>query len=630
MPLPSLQPDTRGLTRPFESGEQVATRVPAAGGGVWFALLMFAMSHAWLLVVRDPQASASALASYAQQQAIVWVAFLLVDLRLKRRWAQFTWASIGMLYATCTVLDGLLMRMTSLPLREILPMLLASHHVVEGLREIGLKPIRVVVLTLLLLLAAVAGGGIRLLLGRFARARADADADADADRRPAPRKVWVVAAWWSLLPVSFVAEQTLARDQDDYLYRAFRMPAYLQLYGTSSRSVELTIPEPVPHEQRKQWLKDISEAKNPRHVLYVLLESFRADAVHPRVSPTIAELARTSMQYDHALAEATYTPLSWSVLLFDEAAHDNLFGRHPGRPEPLGSWLLTVMRTAGYEPHVYVSTNLTYARTRDRLLGPEPRTLDFFQAASDEGDDPSDKNTNDRVAVDRMVELIGKTRWNGRPQFLLLQLDSTHYTYPFPEDHAVFTPFSESLTLPRPIENEREARLLQNRYRNAAHYVDAQLKRVIDALKQAGVYDDTAIVLTADHGEGLSPGLQGHAAVFETTRHVPLLMKFPGQAPGRTRQLISHRDILPTLTEYLGISMPSGSTRGRPASQGPVPGVLTVAPSGRFGQVVTADGATDLRLLYKPTTVIVTPDAGTASANVWMPQLKWFLQGSGR
>jgi hypothetical protein len=583
---------------------------------------MFMLCHAWIFVVQELLASPQALASFAMQQAIVWIAYALIDERMPRRSAQFAWAGIGTLYATVTFLDGLLMRMTSLPMREILPMLLASQNVIEGLREIGLRPMRVAILFVSLLMAAFVGGGLRLMLGQLVlRSRFANRSIAKLPRASAGVLVLFIGL--------FATEQALARDQPDYLYRAFHMPEYVQLYTTSSRSIELAIPPPVTHAQRSEWLKQIGPAGNPRHVLYVLLESFRADAVNPEVSPAMTQLGREGTQFDHALAEATYTPLSWSVLLFDEPAHDNLFGRYPGRNEPLGSWLLAVMRKAGYTPHVYVSTNLTYARTRERLLGPEPRTLDYFQAASDQGDDPADKNTNDRVAVDHALRFIGEHDWNQGPQFMLLQLDSTHYTYPFPEDHAVFTPYSENLTLPRPIETAQEAKLLQNRYRNAANYVDSQLKRVIDGLKRAGLYDDMAIVLTADHGEGLQPGFQGHAAVFDATRHVPLILKLPGRAPAHASQLVSHRDILPTLADYLQIDMPEGSTRGQAATHDRTPVVLTLAPSGRFGQLVTRDRAIDLRLLYGPKTVTVTPsDTDSQSEAEWLPLLKQFLQGS--
>jgi membrane-anchored protein YejM (alkaline phosphatase superfamily) len=139
------------------------------------------------------------------------------------------------------------------------------------------------------------------------------------------------------------------------------------------------------------------------------------------------------------------------------------------------------------------------------------------------------------------------------------------------------------------------------------------------------------VVLTADHGEGLTPGMQGHAAVFEYTRHVPMLFKLPGETPRRESQMISHRDILPTLADYLGIDMPAGSTRGRPALKAPSSAVLTLAPSGRFGQLVTDEHVVDLRLLFNPDTVTITPAGGSAAASneatkQWLPLLAGFLQ----
>jgi hypothetical protein len=599
-------------------------------GGPLFSVGMFALSHAWLLIVREVNVPLPGLLSYALQQAAVWSLFSWVDNRLLSRRRRFAWAAFASIYLSLILVDSGLMRMTSLPLHEILPMLLASEHVVEGMREIGLKPWRVLTLLLLLMAAAAMGGAVRLFL---------ADLFAGVRRRRMRarwRNGWVV-----LLTLGFVLEQMSTRDGDDYLYRGYRMPLYLQLYSTSSRSIEIPIPGPIAHETRARWLEHVTAARKPRHVLYILLESFRADAIDPKVTPAIWELGQQGLMFDHALAEATYTPLSWSVLLFDEAAHDNLFGRNPGRPQPLGGWLFTLMQRAGMQPHLIVSTNLTYAKTRDRLLGRGVR-LDYFQAAKDQGEDPADKNQNDRVAVEHTLELIRTQRWDAQPQFVLLQLDSTHYTYPFPEDQAIFRPYSESLTLPRPIETAVEAALLHNRYLNAAHFVDAQVARVLDALKRAGVYDDMLIVLTADHGEGLVPGLQGHGSVHEATKRVPLIWKLPGEAPRRVSRLISHRDILPTLTRQLGIDVPEATMRGKAfdlnADRPDSDGVLTLAPSGRYGQLTTADYVLDLRLVFKPTSVTVTPASAEPSATPgstvtsqnpnWLPLLRAFLAGA--
>lgn len=590
----------------------------ASRGASLFALALFGVSLSWLAIVRSINVTFDAIASYVMQQALFWGTFHLIDRRPSRWLATVTWAGFGTLYATCIVMDAFLMRMTSLPLREILPMLLASRHVVEGLREIGLSPWRLLVLFSGLAGAVIAGGWLRWWLGgRWQRVRTRL------------RARWVMATL-ALLASAFVIEQVAARDHPDYLYRATRMPAYAQLFSTSSRSVVIPLAEPVEHSTRATWLSAVGPARNPRHVLYVLLESFRSDVIAPEVTPVMAELAAQGQWFENALAEATYTPLSWSVLLFDESAHDNLFGRHSGRPEPLGSWLLALMRRAGYQSHVYVSTNLTYARTRERLLGSDSSQLDFFQAAADVGDDPADKNANDRAATDRMVSFIERHDWDERPQFLLLQLDSTHYTYPFPEGEAIFEPYSESLTLPRAIETQEESALLRNRYLNAAHFVDRQLGRVIDALRREGLYDEMAVVLTADHGEGLSPGLQGHAAVYDATKRVPLVLRFPGRPPGRRTQLISHRDILPSLTAYLGIDIPGGRLRGRDAALGAAAGVFTMAPSGRSGQLTTADYVVELNLVFRGLSLIATPmpdDAGHSVASAdWLPLLTRFVR----
>jgi hypothetical protein len=59
--------------------------------------------------------------------------------------------------------------------------------------------------------------------------------------------------------------------------------------------------------------------------------------------------------------------------------------------------------------------------------------------------------------------------------------------------------------------------------------------------------------------------------------------------------------------------------------------VLTLAPSGRFGQLITGDQVVDVRLLFDPETVTITP-AGRSAAQSdkaveqWLPLLAGFLQ----
>lgn len=89
-------------------------------------------------------------------------------------------------------------------------------------------------------------------------------------------------------------------------------------------------------------------------------------------------------------------------------------------------------------------------------------------------------------------------------------------------------------------------------------YLDAHLGRVFDALEKAGVYDDTIIVITADHGELFGEhGLAYHfKALTEEETHVPLIIRYPaGMPPGRRiATTVEVNDVLPTLLDLTGVA----------------------------------------------------------------------------
>ncbi len=95
-------------------------------------------------------------------------------------------------------------------------------------------------------------------------------------------------------------------------------------------------------------------------------------------------------------------------------------------------------------------------------------------------------------------------------------------------------------------------------------YMDQQLGRVIEHLKRTGQYERTLIVVTSDHGQGLSRGLEDHGWMFhrllyDWSLHVPLILKLPGRGEGKAiEQLVRTIDILPTILEELDVLSPEG------------------------------------------------------------------------
>jgi len=93
-------------------------------------------------------------------------------------------------------------------------------------------------------------------------------------------------------------------------------------------------------------------------------------------------------------------------------------------------------------------------------------------------------------------------------------------------------------------------------------YVDRQVGRLLDALRAAGVYDETLVVVTADHGEEFGEhGLyREHWSTHEGTQRVPLLVKPPagtGWSPGERDALVTNVDLAPTVTDYADIEAPA-------------------------------------------------------------------------
>ena len=107
-----------------------------------------------------------------------------------------------------------------------------------------------------------------------------------------------------------------------------------------------------------------------------------------------------------------------------------------------------------------------------------------------------------------------------------------------------------------------QAREIRAVYLGLVTEVDAAIGRLIDGLKSSGQYDDTLIVVTADHGEMLGDHrLWGKMCFYEPAFHVPLIIRDPRRrdTAGRVVEAFTESiDIAPTLLDWLGEAPPLG------------------------------------------------------------------------
>ena len=100
----------------------------------------------------------------------------------------------------------------------------------------------------------------------------------------------------------------------------------------------------------------------------------------------------------------------------------------------------------------------------------------------------------------------------------------------------------------------------EQRYLLQLGYVDRLLGRLLRRLKAAGIYDDTLIVLTADHGFAWQVGVSTRRSVSAANVHelttVPLLVKRPGQSTPHTSEAYAQTlDVAPTIAGVLGVRL---------------------------------------------------------------------------
>jgi len=329
------------------------------------------------------------------------------------------------------------------------------------------------------------------------------------------------------------------------------------------------------------------------NLVVVTLDTTRADHVGAfgyfrDTTPALDALAAESILFEAAIAPMA-TTLPSHVSLFTATApgeHGVLANETQGgrRFVPATGLrpLAALAAELGYDTAAFVS-----AAPLKRDSGIETGFATF--------DEPADKNRPGGDTVDAALAWLARAE----PPFLLwVHLYDAHWPYDAPPPHA--GRYRTDAGLEREIARRRiperalrplvgsvdDARETINAYDAALRYQDEQLGRLLDALREAGRWEDTAILVVGDHGEGLCQhGEPGHGSTWAEQLHVPLVMRVPGEAPRRVAEPLSLMDALPTFLARVGapgLALPAGQASGRDAlAAGAAPRPILSRDTGR-------------------------------------------------
>lgn len=361
---------------------------------------------------------------------------------------------------------------------------------------------------------------------------------------------------------------------------------------------------PVPASARTD-----ASARAP-HIVMLSIDALSAQhmslygAARP-TTPMLAQFADSATTFEHAYANSNFTTPGISSILTGARPwlHRALQLQAWPESEARARSLPALLRQAGYQTG-YVSTNAVAGASKNgfgRYFGFAARdrvrdvnlctdalsaTLKYVCAIADMplfgamvalADQLSGGRDNSHY--DPQLATAPALEWlrhvdKSRPVFLWVHLFPPHSPYAAPapwlgrfdsssaaRNVSATEPFWGYTLRTQP---PAEAQLLNDRYDEAVLYVDHYAGQFLQqALQLLG--SNTAVVVTADHGESFHHGYGAHTGVglFDEIIHVPLIVKLPGQTQAmRSHSVVEQVDIAPTLAQLAGIAAPT-SWEGR-------------------------------------------------------------------
>lgn len=278
-----------------------------------------------------------------------------------------------------------------------------------------------------------------------------------------------------------------------------------------------------------------------KNIILVTLDTTRADALGSYgnkliQTPVLDTMAREGHRFSQAYVHAPITLPSHSSIFTGltppkHGVRNNISYALSQDHHTLAEYL----KNAGYATSAFISSIIL-----DSRFGLDQG----FDVYEDEIVHYKDDRTKDTIVTRRAEATLDLALpWISKqegPFFSWLHFYDPHWPYEAP------LPFRQAYA--------------NNPYFGEVAYLDFQLNRLVKTLQRLGIYEETLIVITADHGESLNQHREATHGFFcyNATTHVPLILSQPiyGEAGQVFEHQVSSVDLLPSLLEILGQPIP--------------------------------------------------------------------------
>jgi glucan phosphoethanolaminetransferase (alkaline phosphatase superfamily) len=286
-------------------------------------------------------------------------------------------------------------------------------------------------------------------------------------------------------------------------------------------------------------------SKKPNIYLFVI-ESFREDFITKENAPNLFEFKNQCVTSNVTLSGANASHPSWFSIFHSQFSF--LWNLVQQSGWTIGSPPLHVLKQLGYQIRLYTSAQLSYYGMEELLFGKKTSLLNSYQKFHHTSYLPAAET--DLQALKALQTDLSTHPSLQEGQLFLIFWDATHFDYSWPKTWTPkFIPFANEMAYFSAFPSKKQIQKIQNRYRNAIHYVDHMFG---DFLQKLPNQEDAIIIVTGDHGEEFFEHgnlFHGSHLVKEQTS-IPLFMKF-GSKTTENQKLITQMDIFPSIIDYL-------------------------------------------------------------------------------
>lgn len=337
---------------------------------------------------------------------------------------------------------------------------------------------------------------------------------------------------------------------------------------------------------RREFIGAAAQSTLPRrpNLLYILADSWRGQALpmagDPNlIAPNLARLAREGVYFSRAYTSYPVCCPSRSAILTGKFPHAAGVTRNHSLLPLDQPTMSAVLKTAGYRTGYIGKWHLDGAESPGFVPAGRRRGFDYWAAYNvahrhydsvyfrDEPVPVRVSGFEPDYMTSLAVDFIKQP--DPGPFYLYLSLVAPHAPFTPPARHATYNPAKLRLRENVPKDAEQSTRRDLAGYYGLCSAVDENLGRLLTALNDRGLADDTIVVFTSDHGHMLgSQGLDEIDLPYEESCGIPFVMRYPRKLKGGEERdlLMSNVDHMPTLLRMCGLESPS-SVQGRDLSE---------------------------------------------------------------